>query len=45
MFDTSVINVSSWNVRGLNKIVKLKQVLGRIKQMKSTVCFLQEIGR
>lgn len=42
MFDTSVINVSSWNVRGLNKIVKLKQVLGRIKQMKSTVCFLQE---
>lgn len=42
MSDTSVINVSSWNVRGLNKIVKLKQVLGRIKQMKSTICFLQE---
>lgn len=42
MFDTSVINVSSWNVRGLNKIVKLKQVLGRIKQIKSTVCFLQD---
>lgn len=42
MSDSSVINISSWNVRGLNKIVKLKQVLGRIKQMKSTICFLQE---
>lgn len=42
MSGNSIINVSSWNVRGLNKIAKIKQVLGRIKQMKTTVCFLQE---
>lgn len=42
MFDSSVMKVTGWNVKGLNIIVKLKQVLGRIKQKKKTVCFLQE---
>lgn len=36
------VRISSWNVRGLNKMVKLKQVLGRIKQLKSGIIFLQE---
>lgn len=38
----SDVKISSWNVRGLNKLVKLKQVLGRIIQMKSKIVFLQE---
>lgn len=33
---------ASWNVRGLNKFVKLKQVMTRIKQFKANVVFLQE---
>lgn len=36
------LKISSWNVRGLNKLVKLKQVLDRIKQMKIDILFLQE---
>lgn len=33
---------TSWNVRGLNKLVKLKQVMSRIKQLKAKIVFLQE---
>ena len=33
---------SSWNVRGLNKLVKLKQVMSRIRQSKAQIVFLQE---
>ncbi len=46
------LKCSSWNVRGnynywfyeliLNKIVKLKQVLDRIKQLEVNIIFLQE---
>lgn len=42
MFNGSELKISSWNTRGLNKLVKLKQVLGRLKQMKSNIIFLQE---
>ncbi len=42
MFNNSELKISSWNTRGLNKLVKLKQVLNRIKQMKSNRIFLQE---
>lgn len=33
---------SSWNVRGIRKMVKLKQVMNRIKLLKSKIVFLQE---
>lgn len=42
MTDKSEIKITSWNVRGLNKIVKLKQVLHRIRLLKSKIIFLQE---
>lgn len=32
----------SWNVRGLGKIAKLKQVIYRLKQLKASIVFLQE---
>lgn len=32
----------SWNVRGLRKLVKLKQVISRLKQLKTQIAFLQE---
>lgn len=35
-------NITSWNVRGLGKITKLKQVLNRIKDLKSKIIFIQE---
>lgn len=35
-------NITSWNVRGLGKIVKLKQVSNRIKDLKSKIIFIQE---
>lgn len=38
----SDIKVTSWNVRGLRKLTKVKQVLNRIKQLKSKIIFLQE---
>uniref|UniRef100_A0A669DA51 Reverse transcriptase domain-containing protein n=1 Tax=Oreochromis niloticus TaxID=8128 RepID=A0A669DA51_ORENI len=38
----SDIKVTSWNVRGLRKLIKLKQVISRIKQLKSKIVFLQE---
>lgn len=42
MLGESEIKITSWNVRGLNKLVKLKQVLGRIRLFKSQIIFLQE---
>lgn len=42
MTTRSKLKISSWNTRGLNKLVKLKQVLNRIKQMKANIIFLQE---
>lgn len=42
MIKNSEITISSWNIRGLNNLVKLKQVMGRLKQMKSNIVFLQE---
>lgn len=42
MANNSEIKITSWNIRGLNNLVKLKQILGKLKQMKSSVVFLQE---
>jgi len=36
------IKITSWNVRGMRKLAKLKQVLNRIKYLKSKIVFLQE---
>lgn len=36
------LKFTSWNVRGLVKLAKMKQVLSRIKQIKSLVVYLQE---
>lgn len=36
------IKITSWNVRGMRKLAKLKQVLNRVKYLKSKVVFLQE---
>lgn len=38
----SDLQFTSWNVRGLNKLVKLKQVMNRIQQLKAKIVFLQE---
>lgn len=43
MPDRSDTKIYSWNVRGLNKLVKLKQILGRLKKkMGSKMVFLQQ---
>ena len=39
----SKIKITSWNVRGLREIAKIKQVLNRIRQLKCQIVFLQEI--
>uniref|UniRef100_A0A3B5R0Z3 Reverse transcriptase domain-containing protein n=1 Tax=Xiphophorus maculatus TaxID=8083 RepID=A0A3B5R0Z3_XIPMA len=36
------IKITSWNVRGIRKLNKLKQVLDRLKYLKSKIIFLQE---
>lgn len=36
------LKFTSWNVRGMINTVKLKQVMTRIKQLESTIVFLQE---
>ena len=36
------IKVTSWNVRGMAKITKLKQVFTRLKQLDSSIVFIQE---
>lgn len=38
----SSIKITTWNVRGLGKLSKVKQVMTRLKHLKSTVIFLQE---
>ena len=38
----SDLQFTSWNVRGLNKIVKLNQVMNRLWQLKAKIIFLQE---
>uniref|UniRef100_A0A671UG02 exodeoxyribonuclease III n=1 Tax=Sparus aurata TaxID=8175 RepID=A0A671UG02_SPAAU len=42
MTNSSNIKITSWNVRGLRKITKLKQVMSRIRHLKSKIIFLQE---
>lgn len=42
MQNISDIKITSWNVRGLKKLIKLKQVMNRIKHLKSKIVFLQE---
>lgn len=42
MSDSCKIKFTSWNCRGLNKLTKVKQVMSRIKSLKSKVVFLQE---
>lgn len=37
-----LIDCVSWNCRGLRKLVKIKQVINRIKQLKARLVFLQE---
>lgn len=41
MSDAHIVFIS-WNVRGLGKLAKLKQVLHRLKQFKASIVFLQE---
>lgn len=36
------LKFTSWNVRGMGKLAKIKQVLSRVKQLKSLVVYLQE---
>lgn len=40
--NNSEIKITCWNVRGLRKLVKLKQVINRLKQFRSKIVFLQE---
>lgn len=37
-----LVECISWNCRGLQKSVKVKQVMTRIKQLKAKIIFLQE---
>lgn len=39
---TSDIKITSWNVRGMRKPIKLKQVINRIKELRSKIVFIQE---
>lgn len=39
--DLSDLKLTSWNVRGLNKLTKLKQVMNRLKNLHSKIIFLQ----
>lgn len=42
MNDDSSIKITTWNVRGLGILSQLKQVMTRLKHLKSAVIFLQE---
>lgn len=42
MMNETQIMFISWNVRGLGKKAKLKQVIYRLKQLKASIAFLQE---
>ena len=39
----SELIITSWNVKGMRKLIKLKQVLNRIKYLKSKIVFIQEL--
>ena len=39
----SDLRFSSWNVRGLNKLTKLKRVMNRLKNLHPKIIFFQEI--
>ena len=39
----SDLRFTSWNVRALNKLTKLKQVMNRLKNLHCKIIFLQEI--
>ncbi len=40
--NNSEIKITRWNVRGLRKLTKLKQVINRLKHLGSKIVFLQE---
>lgn len=42
LVNNSEIKITSWNVRGLRKLTKLKQVINRLKHLRSKIVFLQE---
>lgn len=42
MSSDSNLELISWNVRGLRKFIKLKEVMKRLKQYHSKVVFIQE---
>ena len=42
MAHNQLCKISSWNVRGLGSLVKLKQVMTRLKYLGSKIVFLQE---
>lgn len=42
MASNKKLKVTSWNVRGMTKITKLKQVFTRLKQLDSSIVFIQE---
>lgn len=37
-----LIECISWNCRGLHKLIKVKQVINRVKQLRAKIVFLQE---
>lgn len=42
MADRQVCKVTSWNIRGLGSLVKIKQVMTRLKHLGSKIILLQE---
>ena len=42
MTSNTEFKITSWNVRGLNHLSKLKQVLNRAKRLNSKILLLQE---
>ena len=42
MADNQVCKLTSWNIRGLGSLVKIKQVMTRLKHLGSRIIFLQE---
>ena len=42
MASNQLFKISSWNVRGLGRLVKLKQVMTRLKHLGSKIVLLQE---
>ena len=42
MSNAPFLNIILWNVRGMRKFFKIKQVLSRLKYLQAKVIFLQE---